>query len=71
MWPNIDRCLGLHQDVSVIYVVDGYDAVLLDCDGDEHVADGHGVTVKDAMDALDAALSNWVRVGRSLVWRSV
>lgn len=69
-WPNIDRCLGLHQSVDVIYVVDGYDAVLWDDDGSVTVADGHGADVEAAMNALDAALADWERVGRSVVRRA-
>ena len=66
-WPNIDRCLGLHQSVDVIYVVDGYDALLWEDDGNFTIAEGHGDDVESAMNALDAALSDWERDGRSVV----
>lgn len=66
MWPNIARCLGLHQNIDIIYVVDGYEAIMWDCDGNVRVAEGHGEDVKAAMDALDTALVRHSRDGRSL-----
>ena len=66
MWPNIARCLGLHQSIDIIYVVDGYDAIMWDCDGAFNVAEGHGDDVQSAMDALDTALLKHSRDGRSL-----
>ena len=68
MWPNIARCLGLHQSIDIIYVVDGYDAIMWDCDGAFNVAEGHGDDVQSAMDALDTALAGADLRGR--LWRS-
>lgn len=63
-YPHIDRCLGLHEDLTVIYVVDGYDAILHDERFDNIRIEGHGATVADALAALDRALVAWARGSR-------
>lgn len=55
MFPHIDRALGLHQRLEVLYVVDAYEAALLD-EHEHEVASTHGGTVAGALANLNALL---------------
>lgn len=57
MYPNIEKRLGLHQELQIIYVVDGYEATLYkDDDCTEIIAQDNGLSIADALDNLDATL---------------
>lgn len=58
IYNNIERCCQLHERVELLYVVDGYDAVLSTKDGDVEVLRSHGETIDGALDNLDLALIN-------------
>lgn len=57
LYTNLEEKLGLHQEISVIYVVDGYCARLLSADGTVTIEESHGDTIADAMADLDAKVS--------------
>lgn len=56
--PNLDKALGLHQEITIIYVVDGFLAQF--CNRDEVVAMGKSDTVKGALIALESAMYSYV-----------
>ena len=55
-YPNIERCCQLHEEVELLYVVDGYEAMLRTADGDRIVAQGHGSDVVAALGSLERCL---------------
>jgi hypothetical protein len=54
---RIESLLGLHAELRVIYVVDGYEAALDSQDGRVEVARGKGRTLPEALADLDRILS--------------
>lgn len=59
MFPKIDSRLQLHQELIIIYVVDGYLATLRNEDGygnDVIIAEGKGDNIKDALINLENIL---------------
>lgn len=52
----LDAAIGLHEEVTIIYVVHGYVASLYVMDGGRESAIGEGETVAEALDALRAKL---------------
>ena len=48
----LERRLGLHERLEVIYVADGYEATLSTHDGDEVVGSCHGSTITEALVGL-------------------
>lgn len=54
---SLDDFIGLHEDVTIIYVVDGYEATLNAEDGRSVVATGRGETVAAASQDLRAKLN--------------
>lgn len=60
-WATIEELLGLHQSLTIIYVVDGFDATLANEEAyPEYEVSGHGETIEQALDQLEAEL---VRLG--------
>ena len=58
MFANIEKCCQLHEDVQIIYVVDGYQASLLASDGRLVFMEGKvGETILAALQNLDSQLS--------------
>jgi hypothetical protein len=56
-YHNIERQLGLHQDLDVIYVVDGYEAIITNEGGyPEQQYSGEGETIDGALADLDRVL---------------
>jgi hypothetical protein len=55
MYPNIERRLGLHESVGVIYVVDGYEAALVH-ENQTVIAEAKGETVEEALANLELLL---------------
>lgn len=54
-YPNIERRLGLHESVGVIYVVDGFEAALVR-ENQTVIAEAKGATVEEALANLELAL---------------
>jgi hypothetical protein len=52
----LDCAIGLHEHVEVIYVVDGYEAVLFVHDGSLEKLRAFGSTVYEALDNLDSLI---------------
>jgi hypothetical protein len=55
MFPNIEKLLQLHQEVSIIYVVYGYEAIFFRDENYTVLAKGVGKTIKEAMEDLEIA----------------
>jgi len=55
-YENIERLLGLHEELHVIYVVDSFKAVLYHEADFTEIAFGIGKTVREALTELDNAL---------------
>ena len=54
--PNLDARLGLHQEVEIIYVVDGYQATLRDESGSTIAEGAVAPSVALAVMALEMAI---------------
>lgn len=55
--PKLEERLGLHQRLEVIYVVDGFNAQLVNEDGyGGTIAEAHGVTILEALENLNEKL---------------
>lgn len=54
---HIDRCVQLHQQIRIIYVVDGYLAYYEICDGNEIERAARGDTVQEALTNLEKSLA--------------
>lgn len=61
-YANIQKIVQLHEQVKIIYVVDGYIAECSFQDGDVHFMDAHGDTIEQALERLDAWLDLYVIV---------
>lgn len=56
-YRRIDDLLGLHQELDIHYVVDGYDATLRNANGYAPIEfTGHGETIEAALIHLNAVL---------------
>lgn len=53
---GIGHFIGLHEQLRVIYVVDGYHAIIETQDGDREVASADGPSVAAAIDSLEKTL---------------
>jgi len=53
---HIDRRFGLHEEVSIIYVVDGFTASFLTQDGSREVANATAPTIQEALNKLNTKL---------------
>jgi hypothetical protein len=53
--PKLDQVLGLHQTIEIYYLVEGYEASLVNEDG-KTLKEGHGKTVLEALGNLERAL---------------
>lgn len=53
---GIGHFIGLHEQLRVIYVVDGYQAIIETQDGDRQVAKASGPSVAAAIDSLEKTL---------------
>lgn len=58
---DLESKVQLHQQVEIIYVVDGYVATFLDRDGNREVADAHAPTILQALVELGRKVSNYTR----------
>jgi len=61
--PNCDRLLGLHQDITIIYVVDGYSATFNTEDA-RTVMEGRGLSVIEALRDLEEQLAKVVKIDK-------
>lgn len=52
----IEGAVGLHEDVNIIYVVDGYQVTISTMDGGRTIHRAEGKTIEAAM----IALANWL-----------
>ncbi len=59
--PQITAALGLHEDLTVTYDVDGYTAELMGGDGQYLLASSRGETIGDAILALEGLLGRIAR----------
>lgn len=57
VFPYIEDRLQLHQEVTIIYVVDGFEATFYTGDGTK-IATGIGDTVYQAMASLENQMKN-------------
>lgn len=55
-YPKLDRRLGLHEELSIYYVVDGFCASLSTDDGSKCIDMADGPTLEEAIAALEAKL---------------
>ena len=56
-FDNLEHHLGLHKNVTILYVVNGYDAILYAEEGyPEITIVGHGETIAQALQNLDLNL---------------
>lgn len=67
MYPNIERLLQLHQEVQIIYVVDGYQAIFYLNESWDKLAESDVCdTIKKAMANLEEKLkepvADWDRL---------
>jgi len=60
-YPNIDRLLGIHERLQILYVVDGYEVDFSTDDGDTWVLREYGETVAKALSHLDKRLQPFSR----------
>ena len=58
---NLQKALGLHERVEIIYVVDGYEAIFSTQDGNIQVASARGTTVVEALTALSERVKDFDR----------
>ena len=49
---ELERHVGLHYSIEIIYVVDGYDAKLVGHDGSTVMAEAQGDSIIQAIDKL-------------------
>ena len=56
MYENIQNCISLHEEVRIIYVVDGYEAAISVGDGAKDLFCTEGKTVEEALKNLDNVL---------------
>ena len=49
MYENIQNLIGLHQELSIIYVVDGYNAILYKSENLDILYEAYGNTVEEAL----------------------
>lgn len=54
----MDRWIGLHERLTILYVVDGYEAELATDDGERLVASARGETVANALQSLAKVLAS-------------
>jgi hypothetical protein len=54
----IEGMMGLHRTVEFLYVVDGYQASLVEHDGATVIATGEGETLREAVQSLRAQLGH-------------
>jgi hypothetical protein len=54
LWEWMEDRVGLHRTIEFLYVVDGYEAMLMDDDGNTEVARAKGDTLREAVEALRA-----------------
>ena len=54
----LDDKIGLHEEVRIIYVVDGYEAQFLIKDGDETLITAKGDTVIEALQELEELMDD-------------
>ena len=62
MYESIETLLQLHEQIEIIYVVDGYEAKLATSDGDISVHAAHGKTVAEALERLNSEISHFKNV---------
>lgn len=55
--PILDSWVGLHEEIQIIYVVDGYEAILYSQDGQRR-AYAHGKTIGAALLALETEMES-------------
>lgn len=62
MFDLLESKVQLHERVEIIYVVDGYEAVFLDRDGDRRVCLAWGETILQALLTLQEReeVKNWM-----------
>ena len=56
-FENLGYRVGLHEEVTIIYVVDGFEALLYTSEGDHLVKTCKGRTVSEALANLDQEVS--------------
>lgn len=68
MMENIERCLGLHESLKVVYVVDGFEAAVVLADGAIKGASAKAPTVFSAVAALNGLLAghDWATLRKRL-----
>lgn len=55
-FEKLENILGLHEEIQIIYVVDGYEATLYKDDGDTEVIRVHSETIDGALQLLNDTL---------------
>lgn len=53
----LDKLVQLHENVTIIYVVDGYNAILYRRDGYDRVVEAKGQTILEALINLNTECS--------------
>lgn len=53
---NIENCCQLHEEIRIIYIVDGYDVVLSTMDGQREYANAQGPSILEALAKLNVML---------------
>jgi hypothetical protein len=50
---NLEEYTGLHEEIRIYYVVDGYQAEFQEQDGDKTILSVHGKTIIEALQTLN------------------
>jgi hypothetical protein len=56
-YQHIERLLGLHEEIHIIYVVDRFESQFFTHDGETLYESGFGKTVRESLIDLDNRLS--------------
>lgn len=62
MMEELESKLGLHQEITIIYVVDGYLAIFSTNDGNKRVEEAHGQTIQAAINLLNEKMKKWNKI---------
>ena len=56
-YTNIERRLGLHEEIDIVYVVDGFQAIMYIEDFNKSIESDIKKTVREALESLELKLS--------------
>ena len=56
-YPNIERRLGLHEEIDIIYVVDGFESIMYDEEFNVIETSKPCKTVRESLEKLEYKLS--------------